>query len=251
MERLRLLSLLVALVVAGCAPNLHPAVSATSATKAPAQSQALGHVFVIVMENKSPGDVLAAPYASSLARQFAVATNYHAVSAPSVPNYLALTSGSTWDVHDDGYYRLPATGIGYQLTQAGIPWRAYMEGLTGNCFNSPYPYALKHDPFAYYGGECPTNVVPLTALDADLIGDTPNFVWITPNLCHDEHDCSVQAGDQWLATIVPKILASGAWRQNGVLFIVWDEGSSSNSPAAALVVAPRLLAHTTDAYHDL
>jgi hypothetical protein len=70
-----------------------------------------------------------------------------------------------------------------------------MEGMSNGCFDSPEPYALKHNPFAFYGGQCPPNVVPLSELDADLAGDTPNFVWITPNLCHDEHDCSVSTGE--------------------------------------------------------
>src|SRR2546430_7400145 len=67
-----------------------------------------------------------------------------------------------------------------------------MEGLTSaGCMHSPYPYALKHNPFAYYGGSCPDNVVSLDTLDADLAHDTPRFVWITPGLCHDGHDCAL------------------------------------------------------------
>ena len=62
--------------------------------------------------------------------------------------------------------------------------------------------------FAYYGGRCPSNVVPITGLEADLTAGTPGFAWITPDLCHDGHDCSSATADDYLKTLVPKILAS-------------------------------------------
>src|SRR5438046_606844 len=82
---------------------------------------------------------------ASLAAKFAVANNYHAVSHPSVPNYLALTSGSTWGVQNDSYHVLPKQDLGTQLTKAGVSWRAYMEGLTSaGCLHSPVPYDPGH-----------------------------------------------------------------------------------------------------------
>jgi hypothetical protein len=95
-------------------------------------------------------------------------------------------------------------------------------------------------------------MVDLSQLDADLLGDTPNFVWITPNLCHDEHDCSVGKGDQWLAEIVPKIMESAAWNDDGVLFIVWDEDDKQSGPnrVPLIVVSPNLKEHQTGAHYD-
>src|SRR5712692_5567228 len=113
------------------------------------------HIFVIVMENRSYDQAIAGGYTAQLAAEYSVATNYHAVSHPSLPNYLALTSGSTWGIADDGWHPLPAGGLGAQLSTAGISWRAYMEGMSGSCTKSVYPYALKHDPFPYYGTTCP------------------------------------------------------------------------------------------------
>lgn len=198
------------------------------------------HVFVIVMENTPYQRALAQPYTSSLANQYAVASNYHSIGSPSLPNYLAMTSGSTWSIQDDDYHRLPATGIGNQLTAAGLSWKGYFEGFTGDCLNSPYPYALKHNPFAYYGGECPSNIVPMTRLAADLSGDTPQLSWITPGLCNDAHDCPARTADDWLAQVVPQITSSAAWQQHGVLFITWDEGNGADDRVALLVVAPGL-----------
>ena len=172
--------------------------------------------------------------------QYAVATNYHDLGNPSLPNYLAMTSGSTWGIRDDSYHQLPASGIGDALTNAGVSWKAYMEGFTGDCFGSPYPYALKHNPFAYYGGQCPANVVPLSALATDLNSNTPQLSWITPGMCNDGHDCGVARADAWLSRVVPQITSSAAWQQNGVLLITWDESSAGDGRVALLVVTPKL-----------
>lgn len=188
------------------------------------------------MENTGLARALRSRPIAGLASRYAVATSYHAIARPSLPNYLAMTSGSTWGITDDGYHALPATGIGVQLSAAGIPWRAYMEGMSAGCMRSPYPYALKHNPFAYYGG-CPENVVDLDHLDADLAGGTPQFAWITPGLCHDGHDCAIDEAGRWLDGLVTRIVASPAWSANGILFIAWDEGDGGDTNLVPLIVA--------------
>lgn len=203
-----------------------------------------GRVFLIVMENQTPAEALAGPFTASLAARYAVANNYHAITHPSVPNYLALSSGSTWGVTDDSYHVLPQSDLGDQLTGANVSWRAYMEGLgAGGCIDSPLPYDPGHNPFAFYGGRCPANVVPLTSLATDIASVAPaRFSWISPDRCHDEHDCSVTAGDAWLRQEVGVITQSPAWTAGSVLFITWDEddGSGGNR-VLTLVVTP--LAH--------
>jgi hypothetical protein len=251
----------VAAALAGCAgtappPAANVPVSPATAISPPASapqspSAAAAHVFVVVMENRSYAEAMAQPYTARLAAQFAVATDYHAVSHPSLPNYLALAGGSTFGIADDGYHRLAAGGIGDQLSGRGIPWRAYMEGMTRGCLDSPAPYAVKHNPFAYFGGACPPAVVPLTALDRDLAGAAPSFAWITPDLCHDGHDCSSRQADDFLAGLVPRIMASAAWQQNGLLVVTWDEDDGGgDNRVPAIVVAHGLNRHTTAQPHD-
>ncbi len=248
---------LAAVALAGCASSESTS-SGSGSTSSGSGSTSPGHVFVIMMENRTYEQAMGGGYTASLAKDYAAATDYHAITHPSLPNYLALTSGSTWDVTNDKYQALPSgEDLGSELTSANIPWRAYMEDMSDGCFDSKKPYALNHNPFAFYGGQCPENVVnlseDLSELDADLSGQTPNFVWITPNLCHQGHDCSVSAGDQWLEEVVPKITDSDTWKQDGVLFIVWDEDdkkSKSENRVALIVVAPDLKEHQTDAYYD-
>ena len=205
---------------------------------APAAEQR--HVFLIVMENKSPQQALQGSFTASLAAKYRVAGNYTAISHPSLPNYLAMTSGQTYGIQDDNYYVLPRGGIGDQLTAARVSWRAYMEGMSRGCLDSPSPYALRHNPFAYYGGACPNNVVPFTSLAADLNApNAPRFSWISPDVCHDQHSCNVAVGDDWLRQTVGMITQSKAWTSNGLLIVTWDEDDSSgNNRVLTLFISP-------------
>jgi phosphatidylinositol-3-phosphatase len=224
----------VALVATACSASHNQASTSTQPR----------HVFVIVMENHSASEALTGSFTASLAQRYGVAENYHAVAHPSVPNYLALSSGSTWGLEDDSYHVLPKKDLGTQLTNAHVTWRAYMEGLTARgCLNSPVPYDPGHNPFAYYGGQCPSNVVPLTDLSGDLAGSTPQFVWITPDQCHDTHNCSVAVGDAWLEQEVGQITSSAAWKSNGVLFITWDEDDGSTSNQVLTLVVAQGVSH--------
>jgi hypothetical protein len=196
------------------------------------------HVAVIVMENEEFGDVVgspAAPYLNGLARTYSLAARMFAISHPSLPNYLALTGGSTFGIDSDCTdCAIHATSIVDQLERAKLSWKAYMEDLPHPCFAGAETgkYAKKHDPFVYYTpvADSPTrcrNVVPLAQLGADERSHAlPRFIWITPNLCHDMHDCDVATGDRFLSQLVPGLLQRLGPR--GLLFITWDEGSSDN-----------------------
>jgi acid phosphatase len=126
-----------------------------------------------------------------------------------------------------------------------------MEGMaSGGCLENTYPYDVHHNPFAYYGGRCPASVVPFTAMAGDLKGNVPMFSWITPDMCHDQHDCSVSVGDDWLRQTVGMITQSKAWKANGLLFIVWDEDDGSTENRVLLLVISPHQSHkvSTQAY---
>jgi hypothetical protein len=193
------------------------------------------HIAVVVMENEEYGDIVGSgstPYINALARLGALATQMYAVSHPSLPNYLALTGGSTFGIDSDctGCV-VRATSIVDQLERAGISWKAYMEDLPHPCFfgASAGGYAKKHDPFVYYRPDFSVchHVVPLSQLAADERHHSlPTYIWVTPNLCHDMHDCDPATGDRFLSRLLPPLLrALGA---HGLLFLTWDEGSSDN-----------------------
>jgi hypothetical protein len=156
-------------------------------------------------------------------------------------------------------YPAPARTIGDQLTASGLTWKGYMEDMTTAC-RHPVPntfdttqqarvgdqYAARHNPFVYFhslldSGNCAANDVDLTQLQTDLAASstTPNFAFITPNLCDDGHDSPCVDGrpgglataDQFLQTWVPQILSSPAWSDGSLLIVTFDEAESSDATA--------------------
>ncbi|MBS0387909.1 MAG: phosphoesterase [Proteobacteria bacterium] len=152
--------------------------------------------------------------------------------------------------------------IANQLERARLSWKAYMEDMgndprreSATCGHPPIgaadntqgaavgdQYATRHDPFVYFHAiidtpACTANVVNLAALERDLrsVATTPNYAFITPNLCHDGHDGGGSArcvdgqpgglvsADAFLGQWVPRITASPAFRRDGLLVITFDE----------------------------
>ena len=210
------------------------------------------------MENEESNSLIgnsAAPYINGLAASYGLATQYYAISHPSLPNYLTLTACSTFGISSDcTTCWVGATNLADQIEASGRSWKAYLEDMPSACFiGDAYPYMQKHNPWIYYNDirtnapRCNAHVVPFSRLGADLgAGSVPNYVWITPNMCNDMHDCSIATGDTWLSRQVPAILNSTAFLNGGVLFITWDEGSTNvgcctnaaGGRVAALVISP-------------
>lgn len=152
-----------------------------------------------------------------------------------------------------------------QLHAAGFSWKGYMEGMgsdpareAAQCGHATIGsrdhtnseslkdrYGDKHDPFVYFHSiiddpdYCGAHVVPLDAMAKDLqkISTTPDFAFITPDLCHDGHDAPCRNGepgglvsaDTFLRTWVPRITASPAFRKDGLLIITFDEGTDAKA----------------------
>ncbi|MEQ4520996.1 alkaline phosphatase family protein [Pseudarthrobacter sp. B907] len=270
------------------------------------------HVFVIMMENHGYDQVIGntadAPYINTLAQRYNTATNYHGVTHPSLPNYLATISGSSQGIWDDckaganvtcapeefvpGSGDPGATGlltqeqvasasatphmfsgktIVDQLENKGLSWKAYMESLPSAGSQVEYAptigsstvklYAQKHNPFMYFsninypGSPRLQNIVPQeNNLKNDLAsGNVPNFVWISPNQCHDMHGVSssgaalvdqpkcgypdsgldhgaIQLGDSYVKQTVQQIMDSPTWKTSkSSIVLAWDENDYSGS----------------------
>lgn len=216
----------------------------------------LDHVFVIVMENHSYGEIIGnpqAPFINSLVGSGGLANNYFAVAHPSLPNYLALVSGSTQGITSDcTTCWISNPNVGDLLESGGRTWKAYAEGMPSPCFvGDAYPYVQKHNPFIYFNDvrnnatRCQSHDVPYAQLSTDLgsTATTPNFAFITPNVCNDMHDtCSstqsaITAGDTWLQQQIPQILGAPAFtKQNSALILTWDEDDSTSANHVATIV---------------
>jgi hypothetical protein len=250
--------LVLLLALAGCdsggaksasasAPAASPAAPAPAATAARATKS---HVVVIVMENKEYGQVIGSatsPYVNALARRYALATRSYGVTHPSLPNYLALTGGSTFGITTNCTdCEVTQTGIADQLATAKLSWKAYMGGMPSACFKGATSgqYAKKHNPFMYYRsvagnpGQC-AKVVPEGRLASDLRGGRlPSFAFLSPGLCDDSHDCPLSTGDRYLSRMVPPILK--ALGPRGFLVLTWDEGSSGAGCCGGLAKGGRI-----------
>jgi hypothetical protein len=193
--------------------------------KSPAGIPLFSTLFVIVMENTSyqtlhDDAATNTPYLHGLLASGAYATNYHGVAHPSLPNYLAMTSGATGTQSDGkpiscdcapqgndcascnilsscGCEQATTQHVGDQLEAAKKSWRAYAESMGSACaLAAAGDYVPRHVPFLYYGNvqgdsaRCQNRVVDYGALAGDLAGKTPELVFIAPNLVDDMHGTS-------------------------------------------------------------
>jgi len=231
----RLVALLLAAAAAGCGSSAGAIAPATAPRSVRVPD--FTHVVLVVFENHEASSIAGnpdAPTFNALARRYATLTGYDAVAHPSLPNYLALVSGSTQGITSDCWNCIvPARNLADTVEAAGKTWKTYAEDL-------PYPgftggsagrYAKKHDPFLYFRDVVGSRarrgrVVPYTQLGRDLAAHRlPDFSLLIPNLCDDMHDCSVATGDAWLKAHVVPLLRSPELR-GGVVFVVFDEGTS-------------------------
>jgi len=193
------------------------------------------HVFVIVFENKERPAVLgSARTFDALGARYAQLTGYRGVTHPSLPNYLALVSGSTQGIDSDCTdCTVSAASLADSLERANKTWKTYAEGLPSPGWTGPWQgrYAKKHDPFLYFNAVLTkparrNRVVPFGQLWRDLSRrKLPDFALLVPDMCNSMHDCPVQAGDAWLARVTRPLLKSPQLK-NSVIFVIFDEGSS-------------------------
>ena len=237
------------------APSRPP--SATPSPSAASAIPAFRHIYVIVMENHEFGTIVGdqrATYINALIGRSGLATNYTAVAHPSEPNYLALFGGSTFGVHDDGVYDLAGTNLADQLVAHGRTWHVYAQDVPDGCsrvafadgpgdlLGAPGAYARKHEPaisFRDISGD-PTACANITAL-AGFDPQAADFELIVPNQTNDMHDGTIEQGDAFLASMVPRITASKDFA-GSLLLITWDEGSSAiggGGRVATIVVSDR------------
>ena len=212
------------------------------------------HIIWIWMENKDAGAILAsdeAPFLRSIAASCGTASDYmdHGVH-PSLPNYLAATSGGTQHVADDASpsaHPLTVDNIFRQVRAVGKSARSYEAAMQGTCsLTSSGRYAVKHNPAAYFtGGDdraaCQRDDVPFEQFPGDLRDGLAGFSLITPDLCDDMHDCPIATGDRWLRGVVTTITASPAYLDgHTAVFIVFDE-SEGAGVMPFVAIAPGLV----------
>jgi phospholipase C len=223
------------------------AIATTSAAKAAgpcgttSTAPTYKHVIWIWFENHSYSQIIGssqAPYFNTVAGECGLATNYHNLSHPSLPNYVGATSGLAVsslrpfdpDCNPSGSCTTSAASVFGQ----GETWKAYEESMPSNCRKSNSgEYAVRHNPPPYFTSltGCSTSDVPYTQLATDLANNAlPAFSFVTPNLISDMHDGTIAQGNTWLSNNLPTILNSPEYAAGSTaVFITFDEGSGGSS----------------------
>jgi acid phosphatase len=210
------------------------------------------------MENKNYSSIVgasAAPYENQIAQQCGLATNYRAISHPSLPNYIALTSGGTQGITDDrgpDSHPLDVPSIYHQAYPSA---KGYAEGMSSNCATGGGTrYVVHRAPWPYYVNgaagkqhtECLANDVPMGTVSGGNLHDDvvkgilPKFAFVTPDTCNDMHDCPVATGDAYLANLVPMILAGPDYQKGRLLVVItFDENArGSGNQVYTAVISP-------------
>jgi Phospholipase C len=239
------------IVIAAAAPTQPPvaaqqSIAVTTATAAPQVAPVVkvpgfDHIVLIMLENEYLQDVIGdaqMPHLNALAKQNVLLSNYFAIGHPSLPNYLALVSGSSQNIASDClncFVNQP--NLADEIEASGRTWKSYQESLPSPCFvGNAGHYAQWMNPFIYFDSirldatRCDRSIVPLTQLDKDLAANQlPNFSLIMPNLCDSGHSCVAETSDNWLNAMVAKLQASPALGQNSLIIITFDEGVQDNT----------------------
>jgi phosphatidylinositol-3-phosphatase len=249
---------LLALAAAACGNDPHAAAAlrhreapATSATPlcGAGTTAPITHVVLIMMENTSAATADALPYVTRLRRHCGLATDYHAVTHPSLGNYIALTSGSIpWsirgtDCSPSATCRSLHPSIFGQL---GRRWRVYAQSMPSACYTGTTSlYAVRHTAAPYYPAvhaACTRQQVRLRNLTGALsTGRLSRFSLVVPNVVDDMHNGCASCGNDFLKTWIGRIHAAPQYQDGStVVFITWDEDDGSpGNHVSLLAVSPR------------
>ncbi len=210
------------------------------------------HVYIVVEENTSYGSVIgnsAMPYLNSLANQYALSTQYYAVTHPSIGNYLDMTSGQILTNNDGSTSTFNVNSAVRELISQGKTWKSYAESLpsVGYMGGNTGAYIEHHNPVVYFTDVRNSSVqrdfvVPFTHFATDRANGTlPQYSFIVPNVNHDAHNCpagmstctlnqKLAAADSWLKSNLGPLVSSSSFQSNGdILIVLFDEGFTSDT----------------------
>jgi acid phosphatase len=230
-------------------------VTAPAAGTASAPTATPGHprkILVIMEENHSIEQVFpdGMPYLWSLARKFGYASDWSDVGHPSLPNYLAILGGSSFDMPADC---APSPGCTYpgptvfgQALSRGETAKAYEESMPQPCSpDSAGGYDVNHNPWAYFPSEtasCKSYDVPAGTPAAGTLasdirdGSLPTVGMVTPNLLHDGHNGTLAQADEWLQGWIPVLMSGADWRAGRLaIVVVFDEGETTEQVPFVLI----------------
>jgi hypothetical protein len=199
------------------------------------------HIVVVIFENKHRSSVIGgshAPYLNNLASQGASMKRSYGITHPSQPNYLALFSGSTHGVRSNACPQNlgKADNLGHQLRKSGRSFIGYAESLPKTGFRGcgSGRYLRKHNPWVNFATLPARTNQPFTEFPRDY-RKLPTVAFVSPNMCHDMHDCSIRTGDRWLKKHFSRY-ARWAPDNNSLLIVTFDENAGGSAHSIPTII---------------
>ncbi|MFZ3228907.1 MAG: alkaline phosphatase family protein [Pseudobdellovibrio sp.] len=206
----------------------------------PGNGKYFNKVIFIVFENTNYKDAIQQPFFKELANNGAHFSGLAAITHPSQPNYIALTSGSLNGVKGNNPINLNVKHIGDLLEAKELTWKAYADDYPGNCFTgtASNAYARRHNPFISYlniqkdAKRC-ANIVNSSAFYQDVKNNSlPNYSFFIPNVKNDGHDTGVAFADKWYRKTFQSLFSNLDLMKDTLIITTFDE----NGGAAGNVV---------------
>jgi hypothetical protein len=212
-----------------------------------ARAEAPEKIVLVILENTSFADAVAAPFIGGvIAKQGVLLTDYHAISHPSEPNYLALVGGSTFAITDNNNHIVQADSVADLLEANAKSWHVYAEGYPGRCFLGATRgrYALKHNPLLSFSNiQNDANRCANVTDAKNFVNDfthrrIADFTMYIPDLDNDGHDKGVKYADNWLSKTFGPLLQNTAAMQGVMVVVTFDEGDGPTNHVFTALYGP-------------
>jgi phospholipase C len=222
-----------------------------------AKSEQVTKLLVVMVENHSLDQMRQGmPYTFDLAQKYGYATDYKAITHPSLPNYLAIAGGQTFGVsNDDPPSDHPVTGssvfgqaVAHHKTAA-----LYADAMPSNCATEDSgEYAVRHNPWTYFVDEhnhCAAFDRRFTAFAGDVAaGHLPNVGMVIPDVCDDGHDCGLSTADAWFRQLMSTTFNGPDWKSGhlAVVLTADEDGHNQDNTVLTVVIHPSQSHHVVD-----
>jgi phosphatidylinositol-3-phosphatase len=248
MSTYKVFTISLVMILAGCgSKSTIPSVSVPQSN----------HVVIVMLENHSYEQVIGnpdMPYLNGLAAQYGLTGQYFANVHDSLKDYMYITAGAPVVPGDATTLVYDVPNIARQMVKDGRSWKVYASALPsiGSLSFDIGNYMRHHNPFAYFSdvqGALRDNMVPFDPyFTQDVSGGTlPEYTYVIPDKVEDAHNGTLAQADVWMSSNLPALLQSSQFQQDGILFIVWDEGDINpydvrgvGGRVANLVIGPRV-----------
>jgi hypothetical protein len=192
-------------------------------------------VVIIVLENEKLSEAIAQPYLAKIAKQGALLNNYHGITHPAQPNYIAMVAGDTLGVKNDHVITLNKSNIVDLLEAKGKSWKVYAEDYPGKCSLSEWSrhYAKKHNVLISFKNiqenvkRC-ERIVGAQDFDKDIKAKMlPEFSLFIPNQNNNGHDPGIKQANKWLSKFLDPYLNDAELMSDTLFVVTFDEDDYS------------------------